>query len=77
VEEPITVLSRAGRGLRGRSDGGNVTNVQYKSNWNSHYESPRYNEYSPVKKKNYKKEKRKKVEVPAKETKGRVWCYGK
>jgi hypothetical protein len=28
-----------GEGLRGR-DGGSVTNVQYKSNQNYHYESP-------------------------------------
>jgi hypothetical protein len=26
-------LSGAGRGLRGRDDGGNVNNVQYKTNW--------------------------------------------
>jgi hypothetical protein len=29
-----------GRGLRGRDDGGNVNNVQYKSTLNFHYESP-------------------------------------
>jgi hypothetical protein len=33
-------LSRAGRGLKGRDDGGNVNNVQFKSNQNCHYESP-------------------------------------
>jgi hypothetical protein len=34
-------LNGAGRRLRGRDDGGNVNNVQYKFNWNCHYESPR------------------------------------
>jgi hypothetical protein len=34
-----------GRGLRGRDDGSNVNNVQYKCNQNCHYESPLYNEY--------------------------------
>jgi hypothetical protein len=34
-----------GKGLRGRDDGGNVNNVQYKSNRNCHYKSPLYNEY--------------------------------
>jgi hypothetical protein len=29
-----------GRGLRGKDDGGNVNNVQHKSNQNCHYESP-------------------------------------
>jgi hypothetical protein len=33
-------LSREGMGLRGRNNGGNITNVQYKSNWNCHYECP-------------------------------------
>jgi hypothetical protein len=33
-------LSGVGRGLRGREDWGDVTNVQYKPNWNCHYESP-------------------------------------
>jgi hypothetical protein len=36
-------LSGVGRGLRGRDNGGNVSNVQYKSNWNCHCESPPYN----------------------------------
>jgi hypothetical protein len=35
-----TALSGVGRGLMGRDDGGSVTNVQYKSNWNCHYEIP-------------------------------------
>jgi hypothetical protein len=38
-----------GRGLKGRDDGGNVNNVQYKSNWNCHYRSPLYNEYFLIK----------------------------
>jgi hypothetical protein len=33
-------LSGAGRGLKGKDDGGHVTNVQYKSKWNYHYEPP-------------------------------------
>jgi hypothetical protein len=32
-------LSGAGRGLRGKDDGGNESNEQYKPNWDSHYES--------------------------------------
>jgi hypothetical protein len=32
---------RMGRELRERDDGSNVNNVQYKSNRNCHYESPR------------------------------------
>jgi hypothetical protein len=35
--------------LRGRDFGGNVTNVQYKSNQNCHYESSPYNEYILIK----------------------------
>jgi hypothetical protein len=31
-------LSGVSRSLRGRDDEGNVTNVQYKTNWNCHYE---------------------------------------
>jgi hypothetical protein len=30
-------LSEMGRGLKGRDNGVNVTNVQYKSIWNCHY----------------------------------------
>jgi hypothetical protein len=33
-------LSGVGKGLRGRDDGGNVNNVQHKSNWNCHYDPP-------------------------------------
>jgi hypothetical protein len=41
TKKPFAIaLSRMGRGLRGRDDGGNVNNVQYKPNWNCHYESP-------------------------------------
>jgi hypothetical protein len=32
-------IDGVGRGLRGRDDGNNVTNEQYKSNPNCHYES--------------------------------------
>jgi hypothetical protein len=31
---------RIGRELRGKADGGNVTNVQYKSHWNCLWDSP-------------------------------------
>jgi hypothetical protein len=41
TKKPLEIaLSGIGRGLRGRDDGGNVNNVQYKSNQNCHYESP-------------------------------------
>jgi hypothetical protein len=38
-----------GGGLRGRDEGGNVNNVQYKYNQNCHYEYPLYNEYFLIK----------------------------
>jgi hypothetical protein len=51
TKKPLaTAPSGAGRGLRGRDDGGDVTNVQYKSNQNCHYESPLYNPYILIKK---------------------------
>jgi hypothetical protein len=34
------VLSGLGRELRGRDDGGDLINVQYKPIWNCHNESP-------------------------------------
>jgi hypothetical protein len=38
--KPLAIaLSGVGSGLRGRDDEGSVTNVQYKSNQNCHYES--------------------------------------
>jgi hypothetical protein len=41
TKKPLAIaLSGVGRELKGRDDGGNVTNVQYKSNRNCHYESP-------------------------------------
>jgi hypothetical protein len=42
-------LSGVGKRLRGRDDGGNVTNVQCKINWNCHYESSQYNEHFLIK----------------------------
>jgi hypothetical protein len=42
-------LSGAGRGLMDRDNGGDVTNIQYKPNWNCHYESPLYDEYILIK----------------------------
>jgi hypothetical protein len=40
LKKPLAIaLSGVGRGLRGRDNGDNINNVQYKSNWNSHYES--------------------------------------
>jgi hypothetical protein len=49
--KPLTcnALSGVGRGLRGRDDGSNVNNIQYKSNQNCHYESLLYNEYFLIK----------------------------
>jgi hypothetical protein len=48
-----------GRGLRGRENGGNVNNVQSKSNWNCHYTTPPpYNEYILIKKRKRKEEKK-------------------
>jgi hypothetical protein len=39
--EPLAIaLNGVGRGLRGRDDGDNVNDVQYKTNQNCHYESP-------------------------------------
>jgi hypothetical protein len=50
LKEPLAIaLSCEKRGLMGRDNGGNVYNVQYKSNWNCHYESPLYNEYILIK----------------------------
>jgi hypothetical protein len=44
TKKPLAIaLSGEGRGLRGRDDGCDVTNVHYKFNWNFHYESPLYN----------------------------------
>jgi hypothetical protein len=34
----------------GREDRGDLTNEQYKPNWNCHYESAPYNEYILIKK---------------------------
>jgi hypothetical protein len=40
TKKPLAIaLNGMGRGLKGRDDGGNVTNVQCKSHQN-HYESP-------------------------------------
>jgi hypothetical protein len=45
TRKPLAIaLSEVRRRLRGRDDGVNVTNVQYKSNWNCHYEPPPYHE---------------------------------
>jgi hypothetical protein len=46
-------LSGVVRGLQGRDNGGDVNNVQCKSDRNCHYESPPYNEYILIK--NYDK----------------------
>jgi hypothetical protein len=49
-KKPLAVaLSGAGRWLRGRDGGGDLTNVQYKPIQNCHYESPLYNEYIIIK----------------------------
>jgi hypothetical protein len=43
-------LSGAGRWLRRKDGGDNVTNVQYKPTWNCHYEYPLHNESNLIKK---------------------------
>jgi hypothetical protein len=41
TKKPLAIAwSGAVKGLRGRDDGGDVNNVQYKSNQNCHCESP-------------------------------------
>jgi hypothetical protein len=46
TKKPLAIaVSGVGKALRGRDDGGNINNVQYKSNQNCHDESPLYNEY--------------------------------
>jgi hypothetical protein len=45
----LAIALRGVGGLKGRDEGGNVANVQYKSNGNCHYESP-LNEYILIKK---------------------------
>jgi hypothetical protein len=45
TKKPLTIaLGRKGRGFRGRDNGDDVPNEQYKPNKNCHYESPLYNE---------------------------------
>jgi hypothetical protein len=49
TKKPLAIaLSGVGRGLRRRDDGGNVTNVQFKSNQNLYHDPP-YNEYILIK----------------------------
>jgi hypothetical protein len=40
LENLAIALRGMGRGLKERDDGDNVTNVQYNSNQNCHYETP-------------------------------------
>jgi hypothetical protein len=59
MKKPLVIaLSGVRRGLRGRDDGGDITSIQCKPNWNCHYESPLYNKYilikSFLKKENWK-----------------------
>jgi hypothetical protein len=51
TEKPLTIVSnRVGRGLMGRNNGSNVNNVQCKTDWNCHYESPSlYGDYILIK----------------------------
>jgi hypothetical protein len=43
--KPLAIASSGvGKGLRGRDNGGDLTNVQYKPIWNCDNESPLYNE---------------------------------
>jgi hypothetical protein len=45
-KKPLAMASSGvGTGLRGKDNVGNVTNVQYKSNWNCHMNAPLYDEY--------------------------------
>jgi hypothetical protein len=53
-------LSGVEKGLRGRDNGGYITNVQCKANWNCHYESLLYNKYIPTKNIKIKQEEHKK-----------------
>jgi hypothetical protein len=49
-KKPLAIaLSGVGKELRGRDNGGDVNNVQYKSNQSCHYESPLYSEYILIK----------------------------
>jgi hypothetical protein len=50
TKKPLAIaLRRVERGLSDWNYGGNVNNIQYKSNWNCHYKCPPYNEYSLIK----------------------------
>jgi hypothetical protein len=51
TKRPLAITSSgAGRGLRGREHGGDLTYIQYKPNQNCHYESPPlYNEQILIK----------------------------
>jgi hypothetical protein len=41
TKKPLAIaLSGVGREMKGRDDGGNVSNVQHKSHRNCHYEFP-------------------------------------
>jgi hypothetical protein len=41
IRKPLGIaLNGAGRRLRGRNNGGDLTNVQYKPIWNCQYEFP-------------------------------------
>jgi hypothetical protein len=40
LENLLNCFGWVGEGAEGADNGGNVTNVQYKSNQNCHYESP-------------------------------------
>jgi hypothetical protein len=54
LKKPLAIAwDGLGRGLRGRDDGRKINNVQYKSDWNCHFEPPPpNNEYILIKKKN-------------------------
>jgi hypothetical protein len=50
TKKPLAiVLNGVGRRSRGRNDGGDATNIQYKPNLNCHYESSLYNNYILIK----------------------------
>jgi hypothetical protein len=50
TKKPLAIaLSDAGKRLREREDGSDLTNVRYKPNRNCCYEFPLYNEYTLIK----------------------------
>jgi hypothetical protein len=60
TKKPLaTALSGLGRELKGKENGGDLSNVQYKLIWNWHNKFPLHNEYNLIKKEKEKKRRRK------------------